>query len=306
MADTIHDAVIVGGGPAGASAALYLARFQRSVVVLDGGAGRSAGEQVNENYLGFPRGIKASRLRALGRQQAERFGARFVDGNVMTAACETDGTFLLSGDCGEWRGRTVVIATGVTDIWPAFPDVQRYVGRSLYWCITCDGFRTIDKRTILIGTDDEAATTALQFLNFTKKLVLVNAGTESSPSISPEKRETMREKGIELVEGNIERVEGARGMVRQVIVNGERYEADLLFSLLGAMPNSALAAQLGVLLDEKKYVCIDDEQRTNVPRVYAAGDVTGPYAHQVSSAVHEGAMAGQTANYELYAEFQKE
>ena len=95
-------------------------------------------------------------------------------------------------------------------------------------------------------------------------------------------------------------------MVRQVIVNGERYEADLLFSLLGAVPNSALAAQLGVLLDEKKYVCIDDEQRTNVPRVYAAGDVTGPYAHQVSSAVHEGAMAGQTANYELYAEFQKE
>ena len=304
MANKIADAVIVGGGPAGLSAAVYLGRFRRSTIVIDGGAGRSSGPQVNENFLGFPRGVKVSRLRALGRQQAERFGARFVEGTVARASCEDD-TFVLSGDCGEWRARTVILATGVTDVWPAFPNVDRYVGRSLFWCITCDGYRTVDQRTVLIGATDEAAVTACQFLNFTRKLTFVATGLEGMQGISAENLATMRDQGIAVMEGSIERVVGRRGLVQAVVVNGERIECDYLFSLLGAIPNAQLAAQFGVLLDDAGYVKIDAEQRTNVPRVYAAGDLTGPYAHQVASAVHEGATAAQRANYELYAEFQR-
>jgi thioredoxin reductase (NADPH) len=100
-------------------------------------------------------------------------------------------------------------------------------------------------------------------------------------------------------------VEGARGMVRRAWVNGERHDVDLIFSLLGQVPNSRLAASLGALLDERGYVRIDAEQRTNVPCVYAAGDVTGPYAHQVAAAVHEGATAATTANWDLYPAHQK-
>jgi thioredoxin reductase len=116
----------------------------------------------------------------------------------------------------------------------------------------------------------------------------------------------MEEHGIEVVEGTIDLVDGARGQIRRVHACGEVYDVDLVFSLLGQVPNSRLAASLGAILDDRGYVRIDGEQRTNVRLVYAAGDVTGPYAHQVTSAVHEGATAAQTANWDLYPAFQKE
>jgi thioredoxin reductase (NADPH) len=306
MTRKVADALIVGGGPAGLSAAIYLARARRSAVVLDGGAGRSVGPQVNENYLGFPRGVKASRLRELGRKQAERFGARFVAGTVDAATCVREDEFVLTGDCGEWHGRAVVVATGVTDVWPAIPNVERYVGRSLFWCIVCDGFRALKRRTLLIGATDEAATTACQFLTYTDKLTFLATGVGGAVTISAEKVAMMEEHGIRVIRGAIERVEGARGQIRRVHACGEVHDVELVFSLLGQVPNSRLAASLGAILDEQGYVRIDREQRTNVARVYAAGDVTGPYAHQVTSAVHEGATAAQAANWDLYPAFQKE
>lgn len=304
MAEDIVDCIIVGGGPAGLSAAVYMGRFLRSTVVIDGGGGRSSGPQTNENYLGFPRGIPAKKLRELGRRQAERFGVRFIGGTVANAERVEEG-FLLSGDCGEWRARTVIIATGVTDIWPSFPDVQRYVGRSLFWCITCDGFRTRDKRTVLIGATDAAAVDTEQFLLYTDKLTFIDTGKIVGAGVSERALDSMREHGIEVVEGRIDRVIGARGMVRQVVVNGQKIDCDLLFSLLGAVPNSALAAQLGVLLNDDGYIKIDIDQHTSVPCVYAAGDVTGPFSQQIAAAVHEGAQAAQAANYDLYPAFQR-
>lgn len=300
-----YDALIVGAGPAGLSAAVYLARFLRATVVIDAGDGRMSGPQLNENYLGFPGGVRASRFLDLGRKQAQRFGACFVQGSVAHADCDDEG-FVLRGDCGEWHSRAVILATGVTDIWPAFPNVHRYVGRSLFWCITCDGFRSRGKRTLLIGANDEAATTALQFLMYTRRLTYVATGVGDTPSTSLQKLDLMRENGIDVVEGRVERVEGRGGLAKRVVVGDRAYEVDLIFSLLGHVPNSRLAAQLGAILDEGGYVAIDRNQCTNVPRVYAAGDVTGPYAHQVTSAVHEGAMAAQTVNYELYADFQRD
>ncbi|MBI2759840.1 MAG: NAD(P)/FAD-dependent oxidoreductase, partial [Chloroflexi bacterium] len=299
------DAVIVGGGPAGLSAAVYLGRFLRSTVVIDGGQGRSSGPQLNENYLGFPRGVKVSRLRELGRRQAERFGVEFVTG-MINALTTNEGSFGVHGDCGEWNTRSLIISTGVTDVWPSFPNVGRYVGRSLFWCITCDGFRTRGKRTVLIGATDESVTTACQFLPYTRDLVFIAAGCADGQGIASDKLDLLREQGIEVVEADIEQARGSRGMVREVIAGGKTIKADLLFSLLGATPNSTLAAQAGVLRDEHGYIRIDREQRTNVPRVYGAGDVTGPYAHQIASAVHEGAQAAQAANYDLYADFQRD
>ncbi|MGI8729809.1 MAG: NAD(P)/FAD-dependent oxidoreductase [Solirubrobacteraceae bacterium] len=305
MTKKLFDSIIVGGGPAGLSAAVYLGRFLRETVVIDGGAGRSSGPQINENYLGFPRGIKASKLRQLGRQQAERFNVKFVSGTASVATREKDG-FTLSGDCGEWRARTIILASGVTDVWPSFPGVERYIGKSLFWCITCDGFRTRGKRLLLIGADDEAAITACQFLTFTDKLLFVAAATGDSNAISKKQLKSLADQSIAVVDGAIERVKGVGGQVNEVVIAGKSHKVDLIFSLFGEVPNSQLAAQLGVLLDEKGYVKITDEQRTNVAGVYAAGDLSGPYAHQVSSAVHEGATAAQAINYDLYADFQQE
>ena len=296
-----YDALVVGGGPAGLSAAVNLGRFLRSVVVLDAGGGRSATEQVNENYLGFPDGIKASDLRDLGKRQAERFGARFVRGTVSNAEVADHGCFVLDGDCGEWRARSVILCTGVTDIWPAFRGARSLVGKSLFWCITCDGFRTQGKRIILVGADNSAVSTALQFLTYTDRVTFVyEGGTMGGGGISGERLDLLRREGIAVLEGRISTVEADDGALHSFTLGDQRVEVDLMFSLLGKSPNAGLAAQLGVLLDDAGYVRITSNQRTNVPHVYAAGDLTGPYAHQVSAAVHEGATAASAANWDLY------
>src|SRR5215204_576459 len=199
VTNTIVDSLIIGAGPAGLSAAIYLGRARRSVLVIDAGRGRANGPQVNENYLGFPRGIKASRLRELGQQQAERFGARVIRATVDTATCSADGLFELAGSGQSWRGRSLVIATGVTDIWPAFPNVNQYVGRSLFWCIVCDGFRTVDTRIVLIGASDAAATTACQFLSFTKQVTFIATGIGEEVQISADHLTLMQRNGIEVV-----------------------------------------------------------------------------------------------------------
>jgi thioredoxin reductase (NADPH) len=297
----LYDTLIVGAGPAGLSAAVNLGRFLRSVVVLDAGVGRSTGEQLNDNYLGFPEGIKAVDLRDLGTRQAERFGAKFVRGTVAHGEHRDDGAFLLSGDCGEWRGRSVILCTGVTDIWPAFPGARRLVGKSLFWCIVCDGFKTIGKRILLVGADDDAVSTALQFLTYTANVTFVYEGGQmGGGGIKAHRLDLLRDEGIEVIEGRIESVDAPDDQLRACEVGGRRLEADLMFSLLGKTPNAGLAAQLGVLLDESGYVRINANQRTNVPLVYAAGDLTGPYAHQISAAVHEGATAASSANWDLY------
>ncbi len=298
-----YDVIIAGGGPAGLSAAVYLGRFLRRTLVVDAGQGRSAFPQINENYLGFPRGVAARRLRELGRRQAVRFGVAFAEGSITAVRREArSGLFAVESGSGAWQARALILATGVTDIWPAFAGAHRYVGRSLFWCITCDGFRTRGQQVLLIGAADSAVTTACQFLRYTDRLTFLAVDSGCSPG----GLRTLREHRIAVVEGAIERVEGARGLVRRVRAGGRWLETDLMFSLLGAVPNTAPAAQLGVLLDDTGHIRIDREQRTNVPCVYAAGDVTGPYAHQVTSAVHEGAMAAQAANYDLYEDFQQE
>ncbi|MEX2236373.1 MAG: NAD(P)/FAD-dependent oxidoreductase [Dehalococcoidia bacterium] len=304
MAREVQDCIVVGAGPAGLSAAIYLGRFLCKTVVIQGPGGRAQGPQLNENYFGFPRGVKAEKLCQLGTAQARRFKVGFVSGTVAQASIK-DGKFVLAGDCGTWHARTLILATGVTDVWPSFPNAEKHIGKSLFWCITCDGFRTKGKKLVLVGADEESTTTALQFLAFTDDILFVAESVEGKNAIPDEQVELMTKKGIRVVEGRLDRLVGRPGRITAAVVDGERHPAQIVFSLLGAVPNSQLAAQLGALIDEKGYVNITIEQRTNVPRLYAAGDVSGPYAHQVSSAVHEGAMAGQAANFDLYAEFQR-
>lgn len=298
-----YDAVIVGGGPAGLSAAIYLARFERSVLVIDEGEGRSTAHQVNENYLGFPRGIAARELRRKGAAQAKRFGAEILEASVLSVR-RNGKRFELR--CGRRRieAGAIVLATGVVDHFPEIEGIERYIGRSLFWCITCDGWRTRGKRVVLIGRDDEAATTAMQFLEFTDRVTLItNAGRIAC---SAGKQAELGDCGIEVRRARLTAFEGTRRTIRAVVTSkGERIPADLVFSLQGSTPNNGLARKLGLKLREG-YIVVDSEQRTSRARVYAAGDITKHHAHQVVTAAHEGAMAAQAANYDLYAPNQRE
>src|SRR6188508_1779275 len=149
------DCIIVGAGPAGLSAAVYMGRFRRRTLVLDSGDGRWSYGQVNENYLGFPRGVSARRLHALGRAQAERFGVVIRDAAV-TAVAPRGAGYHVRYHGGQAEARTLIWAAGVRDLWPSFPGVRRLVGKHLFWCIVCDGWRTLGKRVVVLGNTDKA------------------------------------------------------------------------------------------------------------------------------------------------------
>ncbi|MEX1103896.1 MAG: NAD(P)/FAD-dependent oxidoreductase, partial [Dehalococcoidia bacterium] len=204
----------------------------------------------------------------------------------------------------EFRGRTIVFATGVRDDFPLFPEWERYVGRSLFWCITCDGYATRGKRIVVAGNDGDAGVTALQFLQFTSSVTMLT--NDPDCDIPSSVRTALEEHGIELVADRITRVWGDDGILAQLsLESGRDLELDFLFSLQGQRPNSDLARAVGVMISAQGYVLADQDQQTNIPGAFAAGDVTRDLAHQIATAVHEGNTAAQAANYHLYAEWQK-
>jgi thioredoxin reductase (NADPH) len=295
--------VIVGAGPAGLSAAVYMGRFLRRTLVIDDGEGRSTFSQINDNYLGFPSGIAVRELRRLGREQAQRFGVEIRSSQV--TRIEREGSvFIVYCKGTAFRARTVILCTGVDDNWPDIPDVEQYVGKTLFWCITCDGFRTANKSVVLFGHDDDAATTACQFKLYTDDIVFLTR--PGKLDCSEPRVQSMEKHGIAMIEGEVKSVEGQPDRIEQVVLkDGRRLPCDLMFSLLGCRPNVELARDVGADLTSKGYVRIDDEGYTTVPGFFCAGDVSGIHTHQVCSAVHEGAEAAQTANYYLYSAYQR-
>lgn len=299
-----YDTVIIGGGPAGLSAAIYLGRFLRSVLVIDDGDGRSTYPQINENYLGFPDGIAARELRNLGKKQAEKFGAEFVSDEVKDIEGEF-GNFTITGK-ETYKAKTIVIATGVTDKFPLFENSHEYIGKSIFWCITCDGFRAIDKKVIVIGNDDDAASNCLELLNYTKELTLVTNNDKGESNISHEHRKAFEKHNIPVIEACLVNVEGVNGMMSKVdLDNGEALPVDLIFSNQGSNPNSSLAFKLQLEHSKTGFIIVDHTQKASMKGVYAAGDVSTGHSHQVVAAACEGSAAAEAINYELYEDFQK-
>jgi len=295
----VYDCVVVGGGPAGLTAALQAARYNRRVILFDSGMGRSTYNQINHNYLGFPGGLAARELRALGRKQLSAYPVAIIDEPVVAACLEGDLVRVQSEESGPFWGRTAIIATGVRDRFPKFPEWERFVGRSFFWCITCDGYSTRGKNIVVVGNDSDAGVTALQFLQFTNQIVLLTNDAELA--IDERVCSELERANIPLVVDTIKRVDGHDGIVGQIqLDSGRSLHPDFLFNLQGSAPNSELAASLGVKLSNSGYIVTDQEQRTNIANVFAAGDVTRDLSHQVATAVHEGNTAAQAANYYLY------
>ena len=333
-----YDSAIIGGGPAGLSAAVYLGRLRRSTLVIDAHEGRSLWHQVNRNYLGFPAGIEAAELRKLGRRQAANYGAQFCNGEV-AAIRHTGALFCIeigpsaplraepeagsqeqrAEDTKDARAvgavpirepralwaRTLIFATGVQDFFPEFLGRDECVGRTLFWCIICDGYEALGKQVVVLGADEEAASTALQLRQFTANITLVAGAPHFD--LPPARREDLKAAGVAAVPGRVQDYPNQEGCVTALVLeDGRRVPLELLFTVHAKRPRSDLARALGVRCNTEGYIEADDEQKTAVPGVYAAGDVTHAHNHQISSAVHEGGMAAAAANYYLYGALQKE
>jgi len=296
----LYDTLVVGGGPAGLTAGLHLAWHDRRVLVID----RVSGplfftlEQLH-NVPGLPavRGIDIQkRLRA----QAEEMGAAVVRGNVVGAEGK-EGDFLLHGENGEeWRGRTVLLATGVARFHPLvdgdFAPCFAYAGKgNLFYCTDCEAPEITGKDTIVIaaGPTDRAAAMALGLSRYTDRLRILATAEPAAAAVTEHRAERLRAKGIAVIPGRIKRLIGDRRHLSGLeLEDGSVLTAEAFFVSSPARGRTDLAQQLGVEMTPDGEHAQPQSQRgdTNIPGVWIAGDLR-PMTQQVAVALGTGNIA---------------
>jgi thioredoxin reductase (NADPH) len=294
-----RETIVVGGGIAGLSAAIYLGRAQRDTLVIDSGHSMAVWEPKVENYLGFPRRVAGEDLLKYGREQARRYKVKFVKDEITDAVLQGS-IFLLKGKDNRYRCRRLLLATGIFHIPPEIPGVKECLGYSMFFCKDCDGYRVRGKRVAIIGANNEAVDYALAMLHYSPCVIVATNGEQ----ISWDKQHAawLREYEIPVESQRVKDVEHRRRKIIALLYPGERrVRIDYIFTTRGDVFHNRLAKKLGAKLDADGQVEVDENMRTSVPRLYAAGCVT-PANCQIVIAAGQGAAAAQTINRDLLDE----
>ncbi|MDB6052779.1 MAG: putative Thioredoxin reductase [Verrucomicrobiales bacterium] len=299
MDHKIWDAVIVGGGYAGTSAAIYIARATRSVLVLDAGQSIGAWEPKVENFFGFPESISGKELLDRGRLQAEKFGAKFVEDTIVDGMKENE-AFLLKGKKGDYRGSRCLLATGALHIPPDIPEVNSCLGVSMFFCKDCDGLKVRGKRVAVIGSNNDAVEYALGLSLYSGCVVVLTNG--KTAGWDDEHAKWLQRYEVSCHTEKITEVCHDSGQISCVrFENGLCVEIEALFTTRGDIFHNGLARSLGATLDEYGQIVTGSCGQTDIPGLFAAGCVT-PANCQMIVAAGEGAAAGQKINRSLFEE----
>ncbi|MEA3012980.1 MAG: thioredoxin reductase [Sphingomonadales bacterium] len=300
MSDDILDCLIIGGGPAGLTAAIYLARFHLSLRVVDAGSSRAALIPCTRNHAGFPDGISGEALLARMAAQAQKYGAAIEAGRVTRLDRAEEG-FVAEWGSGPARARTVLLATGVTNRRPPMDESlhDEALRRGLIrYCPICDGYEVTDRKVGVIGSGARGIAEALFLRGYTADITLI--APDRALDLAPGDRAKLRDLGIRAVDGPCHAVAALDDAI-VVETQGGHYTFDSVYPALGSDVHSELAGQIGVALNgETGCVLVDAHQRTNVPGAYAAGDVVIGL-DQISHAMGEGGVAATTIRNDLAA-----
>ena len=280
------DVLVIGAGPAGLTAANYLARFRRSVLVADGGCPRAGWIPLSHNMPGFPAGISGDAILARMREQAKEYGAT-VEAGWVDGVTQDGDRFIAAFAGREVRTRAVLLATGVVDHHPDLPGVERAIERSLVRiCPICDGYEATDKAVAIIGDSDKGVREAAFLRTYSDRVTLIHIGLPGDLT----EREALIRLGVELVETPIETVRLDGDRVTALCWGGADRSFDLVYSALGTSPNAELARALNARLADDGRLEVDLHQKTSVPGLYAAGDVVRGL-NQIAVATAEAAVA---------------
>jgi thioredoxin reductase (NADPH) len=289
------DVLVVGAGPAGLIAAVYLARFRRSVVLVDAGHSRAVRIPRSHNYPGYPDGITGSELTASLRAQARRYGIEPTAATVETLR-PVGNVFEATWEGGKASARIVMLATGATDVEPRLPHVAEALQTgALRYCPVCDGFEVIDQHVGLLVDGAAGVGEALYLRHFTPRLTVFRASPEVR--LPQAERDRLRRAGIRVVDAPLASARLWNGRV--TLRHGEEETVcDTVYSALGMDVHSGLAVGLGAEVDATGYLRVDAHQRTTVPGLFAAGDVASGL-NQISVASGGAAIASATIHREL-------
>jgi thioredoxin reductase (NADPH) len=306
--DDVHDVIIIGSGPAGYTAALYAARADLRPVVLKG---LEAGGQLMlttdvENYPGFADGILGPELMEQMEKQAARFGAEIVPVHV-TEVSLSERPFTVKAGDQTWRGRTIIVATGASARWLGVPGEAELRGRGVSACATCDGFFFRDRELLVVGGGDTAMEEATYLTKFASKVTIVHRRGEFRASKVMQARALANPKIEVRWNAVIDEIVGTDAVTGATIRDVETGEAELVatdgvFVAIGHDPNTSLfRGQLDT--DEEGYLIVaEPTTQTNVPGVFAAGDVTDHTYRQAVTAAGQGCKAAIDAERFLEAE----
>lgn len=292
MSGQIYDVVIIGAGPAGIQAAIHASRKKTSVLVL-GRTGNSAlhGAHI-ENYA-FVAGVSiGAGLLEIGLEQARNFGAEISPEDVLKINQE-DALFSIELESGRSVGaRTVIFCMGVSKKKLGVAGEKEFAGKGVSYCVDCDANFYRGATVVVAGDRSAAVDGALTLLDYAAKVYLVAAEL----NVSEELLERLKASQVECIESAVQQINGDRVVNSLLLANGATLEAEGVFIELGSKGALELATQIGVQLDTEsfKYIETNRRQETNIPGVYAAGDIVGP-PYQMAKAVGEGCVAGMEA-----------
>jgi thioredoxin reductase (NADPH) len=304
--DQVYDLVIIGGAPAGLTAAIYAGRAALRTLVLTGPllGGQVATTQMVENFPGFPEGINGAELAQRMQSQAERFGAQIMTASA-TGVDFSVSPFTIHTHSETYRGRTVIVATGAFPRRLGVPGEAKFFGRGVSTCATCDGFFYKDKRVVVVGGGDSAIDEGLFLTRFAREVVVIHRRDQLRATKVYQERAFANPKMRFVWDTVAEEILGEQtvtGVRVRNVKSGETslIETDGVFVYVGMRPGTKLFAGQ-VELDEQGYVVTDRHQHTSVPGVFAAGDVQSPDFRQVVVAASAGAIAAIEAEKFLVA-----
>ena len=293
MADV--ECLIVGGGPAGLTAATYLGRFRRRVMLTDSGASRAKWIPVTHNLIGFTEGISGPALLERMRAQAALYEVRVTPGEVTKLSRRPDGLFAAHVTGTEITASRVVLATGGLDVEPELPGIRKAVADGLIrYCPICDAFEASGRRVGLIVYGRCRTKEALLLRGYTADLTVLTLGREMQ--LPPEEEHALQQSGIKLFHDPIVRFSREGEAIGAWPEHGgPPLLFETLYSALGTRIRSELAAALGAEIDADQALLVDRHQQTTVPGLYAAGDVVSGLS-QINIAAAQAAIAATHIN----------
>ena len=290
MDSQTYDVAIVGGGPAGLSAAIWLARYLHRVILIDSGDPRNWETRGVNGYLGLP-GVRPPELRGSGREAARAHDVELVDAICERVACYDEEHFqLLLADGRAIDARRLVLAIGLKDVWPNVPGLEHIYGANAHVCPDCDGWECAERKVVVLGKGRKAAGLALDLTTWTREIIICTNGAPADLDL-PEYCEKLDALNIPVLESPITRVAHNGSQIQSIeFEDGLQLDVDKIFFAIGQYPADDLGAQLGCERDSDGHIIVDEHYHTSVRHCYAAGDIV-PGPQLAIAAAADGAMA---------------